>query len=187
MQVSFGLDRVVKHDDRAVAGIPLHVAEHLFTRELVAVIAGHDVPHDDAEILLQQFGLPGQHVAVRRTEKPALDKIMGIEYVTHIFLGRCRHALHMVHGVVTHLVSPTPQLLKKIRVASHVIAHAEKGSLYRIIVEYIEHPRRNLRYGPVVERKIDGLLVSRNTPNGLGEEHTVKKRGLLYKHKTGIT
>ena len=183
MQVTLGLDRVVKHDDGAVAGITLHVAEYLFARELVAIIAGHHIPHDDTEILLQQVGLPGEHVAVGRTEELALNQVVGIKHVAHILLGRGRHALYVIHRVVAHLVPPVPQLLEEVGIAGHIFAHTKEGSLYRIVVEDIEHPRRNLGDRTVVESEVDGLLVARDTPDGLGEQHAVKKRGLLYKHK----
>ena len=59
VQVSLCLNRIVKHDDGTVAGITFHIAEHLLTRQFITIIARHDVPHDNAEIFLQQFGLSG--------------------------------------------------------------------------------------------------------------------------------
>ena len=59
--------------------------------------------------------------------------------------------LEMVHGVAAYAVSPAPHLIQKLRMTLHILAHHEEGGLDVVVVEHVEHPGRDLRYGAVVE------------------------------------
>ena len=67
--VGLGLQRVVKGDDRPVAGIAADLGKDLFASQVAAVVACHQIPHDDAVFVTQGTVLPECQMPVRWAEK----------------------------------------------------------------------------------------------------------------------
>jgi hypothetical protein len=73
-------------------------------------------------------------------------------------------------------------LLKELRMALHVGAHAEECGLHAIVVERVEKPEGQFFGGAVVECQISSPRpFDFDTPNGLGEEDSIEKWGLFDK------
>ena len=104
-QVFLSLKRIVEYYNRAVAGIFLHVVEHLFAAQFFAVIAGDHVPHDDFVFLPQFVSLAETHVPVWRAEQRTLNQFVGGIDIAHIILDGVFHALNVIHRVIARVVS----------------------------------------------------------------------------------
>ena len=165
----------MKHDDRTVTGIAAHVGKHLLGRELLGVVASHQVVHHDVVAVLDGTRLLPAQQSVGRPEKIAPYQVVGLGNVVHIAVGRNLHALQMVHRVVAHTVAAATHLLEQLRIAGHIVAYHEKGRLDAIAVEGVEHPRRHLGDGAVVEsEEHDLLVVALEAPYGLGKKEAVE-------------
>ena len=124
---------------------------------------------------------------MRGAKQPTLNKVVSIHDIPHVFFGRHRHSLHVIHRMIPHLMPSVPDHLKQIGITRDIVTDTKKRSFHLVVIEYIENPRSNLRNGTVIESEIYGLFISRYTPNRLGKQHAIKKRGLLYKHNKYIT
>lgn len=71
------LEGVVEGDDGAVAGVAHDVGQHLRTAELLAVVAGDEVPHHNFVFPFQNHVLGPAHVAVRRAEQEGAEGLVG--------------------------------------------------------------------------------------------------------------
>ena len=65
-------------DDGAVAGVAHHVGKHLRTAQLLAVVAGHEVPHHNLVGSFQREILVGEHMAVGRAEQERVENLLHI-------------------------------------------------------------------------------------------------------------
>ena len=65
----------MESDDRTVSRIAFHVVQHLFRAHPLTVIAGHEIPHNDAVMIAQRIVLPESHVSVWWTEEIGMNTV----------------------------------------------------------------------------------------------------------------
>ena len=78
-------------------------------------------------------------------------------------------ALQVAHRVIPHRVTAPPHLLEQLGMTLHILAHHKEGGLDAIAVKRIQHPRRDLGNGAVVEGQIDRVVALVDAPHGLGK------------------
>lgn len=85
VSVAPGFQGIVEGDDGAVAGVAHHVGKHLRTAQLLAVVAGHEVPHHNLVGSFQREILVGEHMAVGRAEQERVENLLhiAIDVPTH--------------------------------------------------------------------------------------------------------
>ena len=159
----------MEDNNRSVAGVALDVVEHLLGFHLLAIVAGDQVVHDDCEARPEHLALRPSQQSVRWTEQRTVDEFVGMEDVEQIAACGNLGALQVIHGVVAHAVSSPLDFFEQLRVACHIVAHAEEGGLDTILVKDIEHPWRDLRDGSVVKCEVDRVPALVYAPDGLGE------------------
>ena len=91
-------------------------------------------------------------------------------------------AAEVVEGVVSHLVSLLHYPVVEVVVSQHVLTHHEERGLSAIFLQGVEDKRCRLWYGPVVEGKVNGVVVLVHSPNGLWVNPAQPLRRLLDKH-----
>ena len=173
----------MEHDDRTVASEAFDVVEHLFAVEFFAVVARHQVVHNNAHIRFDCSGLLPANNAMRRTEERAVDVIVSLGNVGDITLRCYDRALKVVHGVIAHAVAALDDHTKRVGMLSHVVADHKERSLNAVSVERIEHPGSNFRDGTIVECEVDRLMLHRHAPHRFGKQHAVKQWWLFDKHR----
>ena len=80
LHVFLGLQRIMKHDYRAVACIAPDVVEHPFGSELARVVARHEVVEDYVVVILDGTGLLPAYQPVRGAEKRRAYQGVGTIY-----------------------------------------------------------------------------------------------------------
>ena len=78
------LQRVVESDDGTVAGIAFHVLKHLVGIESLGVVARHEVPHHDGEVVAHLDVLRITHPSVRWSYIMTVDVGVGLLYIVAI-------------------------------------------------------------------------------------------------------
>lgn len=71
-ELVLALEGVVEGDDAARTGVAAYVEQHVATVEAGRVVAGNEVPHDDAVTLAHHDVLVPLHPAMGRTEEVGL-------------------------------------------------------------------------------------------------------------------
>lgn len=146
------------------------MAQALFRVEVDVKIAAQHIPHDDADIgsgLLQQFDLAALDAAVRRAKERRVQQSIGLLKVLGIS-GILRYpAFQVVKRVVTYSMAFSLKAGKYIGVLAHVIANAKKSGFGSILLQGIQHKRRNLGYGAVIKGKVQGAAVAGLVPQQL--------------------
>ncbi len=164
-------NRVVENDYRAVARISLDNLDDLFGREIAVIVAGDDVIHYNAVVLLDFPGLIPHHQSVWRPEEMAVDQTVGFGNVTCVAVERSAESRQMMHGVIAERVPSPLDFLQQFGVASNIVTDKKKGGFHVIFVEHIKHPRRHLGNRSVVESQVGDLApASRNTPDRLRKQ-----------------
>ena len=141
MKIVDRAERVVEGDDGAVAGVLAHLAQYLAAIEFGIVVAGYEVPHDDAVSLAQRTVLSEAHDAVRRAEEVGGEVAVGLVDIGDVSLGALLESLEVVEGVVAYAVAALHDHFVLIGMLAHIVAHHEEGGLDVILVQYIKHPR----------------------------------------------
>ena len=175
------LQRVVESDDGTVAGIAFHVLKHLVGIESLGVVARHEVPHHDGEMMAHLDVLSVAHPSVRRSEEFRLNEAVGFVHVPYIIFGMHQPG-DVVVGVVAHTVPTSFHLFEEFGILPHVVAHHEESSLHSVLVENVKNPRRGFRNGSVVEGDIHCLLLRVHSPDGTGIEPSHPLAWLFNNH-----
>lgn len=193
-----GLEGVVEGDDGAVAGVAHDVGQHLRTAELLAVVAGDEVPHHNLVFPFQDHVLGPAHVAVRRSEQEGAEGLVGRFRVAdgeHEVVGFFRilqiavggevfaaEAADVVEGVVADAVAALHNHAELLGMLADVVAHHEEGGFDAVLVQQVEHPRGYYGDGTVVKSQINGFLVGIHPPQSAGVEFAEQFGGLLDEH-----
>jgi len=146
---------VVEGDDTAVAGVVLHVVDHILGSEPFGVVAGDQVPHHHLVLTAEQGILRQAHPSVRRTEEVGVDIGIGLLDVVAVFVEGVADTADVVVCVVSNLVTFGEDALVEVRVLAHVVAHHEEGGVYAVLTEYIEDKGGSLGDWTVIEGQID--------------------------------
>ena len=119
---------------------------------------------------------------MRRPEEVGVQISVGTLHIVHIGRDTVEQTANMIVRVVAEAMAALAHHSELLGVLAHVVAHHEERSLDAVVVEDIEHPRRYLWYGAVVEGEVYGALLSIHTPKGLGIEPSEEYGGLLDDH-----
>lgn len=165
LHIPLRFQRVVENDDASPAGISDGCLQHFLRATFAIVIVRYHVPKYNAVSLAKFSQLRATHDAVRRTKQIALDDPGCLFHVFHIRVAMSVNALQMVIGMIARLVSATQKLLINVGILIDILAHTEKSCLNLVLIEEVQHPRRNLRYRTIVECKINRLLFVCKTPS----------------------
>ena len=172
----------MESDNGTVARITHDVGQHLRRTQLLAIIAGDEIPHHDAVRPFQPHVLRPAHMAVRRTKQRTeirwqrrqfsflpqlLHQTVGLQRIFQVTTGRkipFAETAYMVERVVADAVPTLHHLPKHLRMLAHVIAYHEKRRFNAVTLQHIEYPGSDDRDGAVIKRQIDGLLFRIHTP-----------------------
>ena len=182
MQLVDALKRIVKGNDRPVAGISLDIVEHVLGCYPLGIVAGDDIPHDDAILAVYPPIDRGPHPAVGRSEEMGVDELVGLDDIEGIGNAHVLERTQVVEGMVAHLVALLNDAVVQVMVSQHVLAHHKEGGAHSELPQRVENKGCGLRERAVVEREIDGLLVRVHSPHGFRVKPAQKRRGLLDKH-----
>ena len=179
------LQGVMKHYYGAIASIPFHIFHYLLGREVLTVVAGHEVIHHDLVMFFQSHELPRTKPAVGRTEEVGAGEACPLRRIAHIAHCRGGSSLDMMEGVVAYGVSALPHFFKESRVALHILTNHKEGGLYPETVENVEHPWGSFGNRTVVEGDEDPLLLPLclgDTEDGPGEKPPEPSWRTFYEH-----
>ena len=158
---------IVEGDDGASAGVLHHIGEHLWTSELLAIVACDDIPHHYLVVVAQHDVLLPPHPAVGWTEQAGLQHLIGEVGIGQVAAAGMSASADVVEGMVAYGVPIVHHHLEDFRILTHIVAHHEEGGLDALMFQQAEHPRCDQRDGAVVEREIDGLLLRIDAPKCL--------------------
>ena len=179
------LERVVEGDDAAVAGVALHVPEHIVWREAAAIVACDHIPHDDAESAMpQNLVLCGAHPSARRPEEVGLQQLFRTLYVGQIVPALPARSSDMVVGVITDGVSAAAHLLEQVRILACIVADHKECGTCAIAFQDIEDERCGLWDRTIVKSKVDRPFRCIHPPACTRVQLADESWGLLNKHIT---
>lgn len=179
---------VVEGNDAAVARIATDVGEHFLGGEAAAVVAGYEVPHDDAVALASDGAvLHGTHPSVGWAEEVGLQQFVGLLGVFQVFFRRPAEAANVVEGVVADAVASVHDLLENLWVFAYVVANHKEGGVDAVVRQHLKDEGRCLRDGTVVEGQVDSLRRRIHAPDGMGINPSQEAGRLLDYHINGMT
>ena len=175
-------DGVVEGDDAAWAGQVANIAEDIATVEAGGIVAGDEVPHDDAVVAAHPQVLRPRHPAVGRTKEVGVEIFVGLLGVLLVFEETVAQAAYMIKGVVAQAVARRAHHLKLFGMLAYIVAHHEEGGVDVVMAQHIKHPRGDLGDGAIVEGEIYGALVGVHSPKSAGIKPAEEAGWLFYKH-----
>ena len=152
------------------------------TAQLLAVVAGHEVPHHNLVGSFQREILVGEHMAVGRAEQERVENLLhiAIDVPTHfhenlrlfgisqIILGRVFKSTDMVEGVVTDAVPTLNDHPEFVRMLPYVVTYHEEGGFDVVLIQQVEHPGSYFGDRAIVESQINGFFIGVHPPDCIG-------------------
>ena len=176
------LQRVVEGDDRTIASIEHHIAEHIEGIEQVGIVTCHEVPHHNLVLAPKHFVCPQPHPSVRRTEEMRVDEFIGLLHIIIICDDIMLQAAQMVVCMIAHLMALVDDALIEFGIALDILSHEEEGSLGVKLLERIEDEGCRFRYGTIIEGEIYRMLLWIDSPECFGVYPPKPFGWLFYQH-----
>ena len=179
--------RKLRARGRAYCRLPLsHDLRESWKAELLAIVAGDEVPHHNLVFSSQHHVLCPAHVAVWRTEEERAEclvgrfgvadgkhEVVGFFRILQIAVGSevfAAEASDVVEGVVADAVAALHHHAEHLGMLADVVAHHEEGGFDVVLVQQIEYPGRDYGDRAVVEGQVNGLFIGIHPPQGAGIE-----------------
>lgn len=177
-QSFFGFQAVVENDDRSRPCTAQHALQAFVRLDTAIVILAQDIPHDDPETFAQRPDLRQSDATVGRTKQPGSDTAITFLNLAQIGTGRGVPAVDMMFRVIAYRVTAGLQALQQLGVLPDVFAHHKESRLRLMTLQFLQHPGRHLRNGPVVERQVKDLFRGLHPPEQRTKELLKQQHGL---------
>lgn len=160
----------MKKDDGPRLNVFQHILQAFFGRNFWVEIAAQHVPHHDAVTGLELARLRRLQAAVGRAEERAGHHFTALLHIVEVVGRVCFPTVQVVERVVSRRVAFGQKALENGGMFPHIVADTEKSSLRAVVAQCVQHPRRSLRNGAVIEGKKHLLFRCGDVPRIIGQE-----------------